>query len=357
MEAISLEQQVALVRQAQDNPAWFCKTLLRANLWEKQREIITSVKDNRYTSVVACHAPGKTFVAANLSLTFLYTHRPAKVITTAPTARQVYSLLWSEIRTAHSRGSKKYPLGGQPLKTRLELAPDWYAEGFSSSDYDPERVQGYHSQNILIVVDEASGVADGVLDSLESLMSSGNAHMLFIGNPNRASGRFYESFSSPLFNTIRISAYDTPNFTEFGITREDMLDGSWKGKIGDQGIPLPRPYLVTPEWVSERLQVWGPDSQLVRTQVDAKFPTTDSTDNVIPVSYLDTGAQQSFPEDEKTAPVHIGVDIARFGSDESVIAVRAGRQSLFERVLQQRDTMTLVGEVQKIVSEIGPLRV
>jgi hypothetical protein len=287
-------------------------------------------------------------------LNFLYAHKPSKVITTAPTARQVYSLLWSEIRTAHGRGTKLRPLGGEPLKTRLELAPDWYAEGFSTTEYDTERVQGYHSPNILIIVDEASGVADNIFDSLEGLMATGNAHMLLIGNPNRAEGRFYEAFSSPLYKKFRISAFDTPNFQYYGITRDNIIDGTWEEKIG--GRALPRPYLVSPEWAAERITVWGQESLLVKTKIDAQFPEGDQSDLVIPLSFLD-GAEERFIGDEKSARVHLGVDVARYGADSSTIAVRAGRAPLFERILHQKNLMAIVGAIQETVHNVGSHRI
>lgn len=354
--SISKTEAQILVQRAQRDPKWFCKEMLGADLWPMQVDIAKSVFENRYTSVVACHGPGKTFLAGQISLNFLLAFKPSKIITTAPTARQVYSLLWSEIRTAHARGSKKRPLGGDPLKTRLELAPDWFAEGFATSEFNVERVQGYHSPNILIIVDEASGVADPIFDSLEGLMSSGNAHMLLIGNPNRGEGRFWESHQNHvLYNPFKISVFDTPNFTYFGITREDILDGTWKEKMGDRA--LPRPYLVTPEWAAERMLAWGEDSLLVSTKIDAQFPTGDESDKVIPVAYIDN-TDHDFPEDEMGSHIEIGVDIARYGTDETCIAVRAGRQALFEKILRQKSTMNVVGALQEIVKvKLQPHRV
>lgn len=353
---LSKTQAEILVHRAQVDPQWFCSKMLGADLWRMQVDIAQSVFTRRYTSVVACHGPGKTFLAGQIALNFLYAYKPSKIITTAPTARQVYSLLWSEIRTAHNRGSKIRPLGGDPLKTRIELAPDWFAEGFATSEFNVERVQGYHSPNILIIVDEASGVADPIFDSLEGLMSSGNAHMLLIGNPNRGEGRFWESHQSHiLYNPFKISVFDTPNFTYFGITRDDILEGTWREKINDR--PLPRPYLVTPEWAAERMLAWGEDSLLVSTKIDAKFPTGDESDKVVPVAYLDIGDQE-FPDDVKGSHIELGVDVARYGTDETVIAARAGRQALFEKILKQKSTMNIVGAVQEIVKRrLEPHRV
>ena len=355
-DTISYMQAKILSEKAKNDPAWFCRKMLSADLWAMQKDIAESVFTNRYTTVVACHGPGKTFLAGNLALNFLYAFKNSKVVTTAPTARQVYSLLWSEIRTAHGRGGKIRPLGGEPLKTRLELAPDWFAEGFATSEFNVERVQGYHAPHILVIVDEASGVADPIFDSLEGLMSAGDAHLLLIGNPNRGEGRFFESHqpTNSIYNKFKISVFDTPNFTYYGISRKDIIDGTWKEKVA--GKSLPRPYLVTPEWTAERFQVWGEDSLLVKTKIDAEFPVGDETDKTIPVAYLDYG-EQTFPDDEKGSHYEIGVDIARYGTDETVIAVRAGRQSVSEKVIRQKSTMAIVGAVQEIVHNLGGHRV
>jgi hypothetical protein len=352
---ISKDTARQLLSKSKEKPDWFIKNMLGAELWQKQIDIINSVKDKRYTTVRACHGPGKTFLSGNTVLWFLYTHKPSKVITTAPTGRQVYSLLWSEIREAHGRGSKIRPLGGDPLKTRLELKPGWYAEGFATSEFNIERVTGYHSDNILIIVDEASGVPDPIFDALEGLMSSGNAHMLLVGNPTRAEGRFRESFTNDLYAKFKISAFDTPNFVYFGITREDILTGAWQEKVGDK--KMPRPYLVTPQWVAERFQTWGSESVLVKIKIDADFPSSDQTDKVIPIADLDECRDLYFAQDEMYSEIEVGVDIARYGTDESVLAFRAGRQPLYERVLYHKSTMAVVGAIREEISFLGPHRV
>lgn len=348
---ITTLQASELVTIGQIRPAWFISTMLGANLWETQRDIAISVMQHRYTSVSACHAPGKTFLAAHIVLWFLYNHMPSKVITTAPTARQVYSLLWSEIRAAHSNSKK--PLGYEdPLKTRLEIEANWYAEGFATDKFNLERVSGYHSPHILVVVDEASGVEDNILDALESLMSSGDAHMLLIGNPTRADGGFRQSFKSPLYNNFKISAFDTPNFTEFGITRDDMITDNWKNKFTSKDT-LSRPYLISPQWVAERFTVWGSNSLLVRTKIDADFPSKDMSNKVCSEEYLDDCRALYYKQDEEYGQIEIGVDVARYGDDETVIAFRAGRQALYEIVLSGRDTMEITGEILTEMRYLG----
>ncbi len=358
MQVLSKEESEGLLSWGQSDPVDWIRKVLGGDLWGKQREIVESVRDNRYTTVWTCHGPGKTFLGGQIALWFLYCFVPSKVITTAPTHRQVFSLLWSEIRAAHERARRNNPpgLGGKILTTRLELLPQWFAEGFSTREWDPERVQGYHSDHILIIVDEASGVGDPIFDALEGLMASGFARMLMLGNPNNARGRFFEASTSPLYSRHNISAWDTPNFTDLGITRKDIITGAWEKKVPASGFP--RPYLITPQWVSERFTTWGKDSPLVKVRIEASFPEDGSSeDQVISTISVLNAQNREFPEDEEHGMIALGVDVARYGNDESIIAARAGRLALGERVLFHKDNMALTGHVIEECEGYGWARV
>jgi hypothetical protein len=125
MEKLSSKTAKKIKRALQLSPSFFNHAILGGDFWEKQEEIALSVRDNRYTTVRACHDVGKTYVASRLALWYLYSHPQSIVVTTAPTMRQVENLLWRELRAAHENAIQ--PLGGNSLKTRLELSTDWYA--------------------------------------------------------------------------------------------------------------------------------------------------------------------------------------------------------------------------------------
>ena len=130
-------------------PVGFAHEALGVQLWNKQQEVLNAVRDHRRVAVKAGNGLGKGFTAATAVLWFLCTHHPAIVLTTAPTARQVRHVLWREIRRLH-RGAHQ-PIGGRMLSTRFEAADDRFALGLSTDDVD--QFQGFHSPNMLIVVD------------------------------------------------------------------------------------------------------------------------------------------------------------------------------------------------------------
>lgn len=323
-----------MLDRSRSNPNWWVKNILNNNLWETQKEIIKSVRDNQETAVASCHGAGKSFTASNVALWYLYNHKPSVVITTAPTDRQVKGILWKEIRLAH--GNAKLPLGGKMLTQELKLATNWWAWGFTAPEYDPDRFQGFHEVNILVIVDEAAGVSEQIYEAIDGVLTSEHARLLMIGNPTSAAGRFGQAFKTPGIKKFFISAFDTPNFTTYGITQGDIASGEWEKKItGD----LPAPYLVTPSWVAKRYQRWGENSPLYQSRVMGQFPT-QGTDTLIPLDWIDRAVKQELKPAE---PIELGVDVARYGPDESVWVLRRGPVARIVQVNPMGDTMETSG--------------
>jgi hypothetical protein len=326
----------ALANEAIADPAGWVGNVLGRSLWQRQREIIESVRDNRETAVKSCHAAGKSYTAANVALWWLYNYPHSLVLTTAPTDRQVRGILWKEIRTGHQRA--RWPLGGELLSQELKLESDWFAWGFTAPDYDPDRFQGFHAIHTLVIVDEASGVSEEIYEAIDGVLTADESRLLMIGNPTNPSGRFAKAFRIPSVGKISISAFETPNFSAFGITEDDIRANTWEEKITG---PLPAPYLVTPRWVYDRFTRWGEESPLYLAKVRARFPQV-GTDGLIPLHWIEAAVERILIPSE---PSELAVDVARFGSDESVIMHRRGPVARTLKILPFCDTMTLAGEV------------
>src|SRR5262249_30023346 len=107
------------------DPLWTVREVLGGRPWPTQARIVESVWANRHTAVPACHASGKTWVAAQIIVAFLYAFPGSRVIATAPTDRQVRQVLWPEVARAHANA--RVPLGGELTTEKLQLDPDWFA--------------------------------------------------------------------------------------------------------------------------------------------------------------------------------------------------------------------------------------
>lgn len=342
MQALSQSEASSTLDRALMDPEWWVRSVLGHTPWKKQIEILESVRDNTTTAVKSCHGAGKSFSAADVALWYLYTHRPSIVLTTAPTDRQVKGILWKEIRKAYQRSI--YPLGGDMLTQELKLDADWFAWGFTAPDYDPDRFQGFHEVHILVVVDEASGVSEEIYEGIDGVLTSEHARLLMIGNPTNPSGRFAKAFKSEGVSKISISAFDTPNFTRFNITEKDIIENTWQDMITDD---LPAPYLVTPRWVYDRYRSWGESSPLYLSRIKAQFPA-QSNDTLIPLHLIEAAIERTL---HAGSPSELGVDVARFGADETVICHRAGPVARIIKTIQKCDTMELTGIVVQQIRE------
>lgn len=337
------EEARLLLQRAQADPAWWCEHVLRVKPWSKQVEILEAVRDNPRTAVRSCHGVGKSFTAGQVVLWFLNAFAPSIVLSTAPTWRQVEKLIWKEIRASHARArSAGRPLGGNllPASPELQIVRDqWYAAGLSTND--PDRFQGYHEEHILVVVDEAAGVPEDIFEAIEGVLTSEHSRLLLLGNPTAIGGTFHRAFRGAGYRTIHIGAFDTPNFTAFGITEQDFRDNAWEARITGS---LPNPKLITPSWAYDKFMTWGPESPAYQARVLGNFPAAGD-DTLIPIAWVEA-AMERWADAAPGEPVEIGCDVARYGSDDTVIAIRRGRRVEPLLAYSQKDTMETAGLVR-----------
>ncbi|MDM7934301.1 MAG: hypothetical protein QUS08_02790, partial [Methanothrix sp.] len=130
------------------------------------------------------------------------------------------------------------------------------------------------------------------------------------------------------------------------ITEDDLESGAWQDKAAknlDGSFRWPAPWLITPEWAADKLRRWGRDHPAYQSRVAGNFPT-QGENNVIPLSWIEA-AMARWEETEGQGSYELGVDVARFGRDLSVIAVRQGRKVQRLQVFSGRDTQEIAGEV------------
>lgn len=283
----------------------FTERIFGDAIWSKQREILHSVSVNNKTAVKSCHGAGKSFTAARAVIWYLSTRKPAEVITTAPTWRQVERILWKEIRLAWGKAVPDIQALGTCLNTELKFGDGHTAYGISTDDQD--RFQGIHSPHLMVVVDEAAGVTQAIFDAIATLGTGGEYRELLIGNPTSTNGRFYNAFQNPElgYHCISVRADNTPNFT------------------GEVVPPVIARNLVTPQWAADRALEWGADSALYKSRVDAEFPDGNEDNILVPLSWIEDACNRS-PREDNNGVVQMGLDIARYGSDSCVIAGRVG---------------------------------
>lgn len=312
-------------RKTYENPAWYLTQILGISPWQKQLEIVESLKVHEKTIVPSCVSSGKSFIAGAIIPWWLSCFRYARVFTIAPTERQLKINLWGEFGKIYF--ASRIPLGGELLSLEYRMGQNWYAKGFSPKD--AMGVFGIHGDHDLIIFDDSQGVALDVFDAFENASAGGTARYLFLCNPAVVSGYIYEAIvgRKPM-HKITIDSYHTPNVMA--------------GRVVIPG-------LVTSEKVKQWVDEYGWDSDFVRVKVRALTPKQEP-DSLIPIDWVEQAFAREY-ELKGVVETIIGVDVARFGDDKTVLVVRQERKIVAIIALHGNDLMQVVGKVAEVADQ------
>ena len=321
---MSAESPINSATSTASSDSRFAQRVLGWQPWEAQARILRSVRDHRRTLVMAGHAVGKTRTLASLIIEWMAMRPGARVVCTASTNKQVHSILWQEIRKLVEQS--KVIIGGDLKETKWRFK-DRLAEALSVDD--PTAIQGVHGRANLVVVDEAEGVHQSMWDALETLLSSKGSRMVLCFNPVTTSGYCYEAAQRPdMFNVISVSCLDHPNVVE----GRDVIEGA-----------------VTREWVDEMRKRHGEDSPFWSSRVLGRFPKT-STNSLVTVTELLEADTPTGVEEE----MRIGLDVARFGDDRSVLVVMDKTRTVIEcQSWSHADLMQTAGRLREAMRRHG----
>ena len=281
---------------------------------------------------------GKSALVSWLEHWMLSTRIGATVIVSANSESQLRSVTWAEITKwlSMSINSHWFEVSAtrvMPAKWLTELVERdlkkgtryWGVEGRLWSAENPDAYAGVHNYDgVMVIFDEASGIDDSIWSVTSGFFTENtpNRFWLAFSNPRRNSGYFYEAFHSK---------------REF-----------WKNRNIDA-----RQVEGTDKNVYEQIiDEYGSDSVQAHVEVYGMFPNA-SDDQFISVNVVDEAMRREKYKDN-TAPIIIGVDPARFGSDSTVIAVRQGRDVIAIKRHKGDDTMETVGRVIEAIEEYQP---
>ena len=319
---LDFEAAKAPFPQYVNDPTGFARDVLGWNPWSVQEDIGKALVEDQRVTVVSCNGAGKTAWASRLLLWFICTRPESVVVTTAPTWHQV-GLLWREVRSAYISAQRQLP--GELMQTRLDITPTWYAQGLSSDS--EEKYQGFHARGsepggpggLLVIVDEASGVADGVFDSISGYLTSRNAYVLLIGNGNKPEGAFYQTHQKGPWTRFEIAATDVPSS------------------------------IISREWIEEMREHWGEDSPQYQVRVLGQFPKGGSDWQLFPSWLLEAAADRDLEGEDQG--LHMGVDVARSGSDRTVAVVTNGGRVIDVQAWGDSDLMATSHKIRQLARD------
>lgn len=312
-----MEELTDVLEVYYDNPVAFLEDMLGMNCDDWQGDVAADIADFPKVAVKSGQGVGKTALEAGLIIWFLVCRPYSKVIATAPTMQQLYDVLWAEISKWLDSSKVKNLLTW--TKTKVYMNGDserWFATAKTATK--PENMQGFHEDHMLIVVDEASGVANPIMEAILGTLTGDDNKLLLMGNPNRIEGVFFDAFNKDRdkFKTHTISSRNSKRTSRDNIA---MLESKY-----------------------------GKDSDVVRVRVDGQFPkgALDSFISLETVELACSAFNKIKQSDIESAKVlHIGVDVARFGDDKTVITARISTKAFEFRKYSKKGTMETAGNV------------
>jgi phage terminase large subunit len=310
-----------IVKYRHDRPAFFTQVMgvRKLEVWQ-ERELKALDDGCKRLSIRSGHGVGKTMFLAGTILHFLLTRYPCKVAVTAPSATQLFDALASEVRHWLKQIETNVPLFANILdatsdRVFMPSAPEsCFCTYRTSRQEKPEALQGIHSENVLLIADEASGVAENVFEAASGSMSTKGAITVLAGNPTRGSGFFYQTHTKlrSIWRAVRVQGFES--------TRVD------------------------PSYIDEE-RLYGETGNRYRIRVLGEFPQGDD-DTLIARSLVEAATRRQITP-PRNEPVYWGVDVARsLNRDKSSLAKRKGPQVL-EKVKrwQFNDVMKLTGTI------------
>ena len=314
----TMEEAYAFFIEAYRNkPVEFVENVLQAKPMPWQRDFLTALaRGERRISVRAGHGVGKSTVCSWALVWFMLTRYPQKSVVTAPTAGQLFDALFSEV--------KRWVNALPPyLRENLEVFSDRivhkhapessFMSARTSSADRPEALAGIHSENVLIIADEASAIPEPVFESAAGSMSGHSATTVLIGNPTRNTGLFFKTHHQLKSDwyTMHVSCRDNP--------------------------------LVSEDFINQIKATYGENSNAFRVRVLGEFALRE--DDVLIAAELVDGAMDRDIVLDRLEPIIYGIDVARFGDDRTCIVKRQGQIVTEIKSWTGADLMETVGRI------------
>lgn len=335
------------------DPVGFCRDILRYPgvggsrpilLWGAQAAIARDVATKRRTTARSGHKVGKTVLVAALALWWTMTRPRGRAVLTSAGASNVKDQIWSELRAVFnaSGGNERFrPSQPIPLDpaTGLKFDDMRFIYGRTTSAHDAEKMSGYSGDQILFCIDEASGFPDALFEAVQGNMAGGGA-VLATGNPTQLGGWFFESFNEKrrLWACHHIDSRTTPNAT---------------------GVGDPIPGLATAQYVREMIDEYGQGDEaraerhpVFAVRVAGEFPTMGSR-QVVPMQLIERSVL-AWPNAKPLPEVlELGVDVALFGEDDTVIKPRRGNYAYASVVVHGFDPVEVAGKITEVIDDLG----
>lgn len=266
----------------------------------QQVDGLKKIASSKRLSIRSGHGTGKDAYASWIIWWFMATRPYPHIMCTAPTAHQLSDVLWSELHKWFRLSIFQDEFVFQKLKIFHKDAPnEWWCRSVSVSakatpEEQAETLAGRHAEHLLIIADEASGIPDPVFIPIEGAMTQDDNKVLLIGNPTKNTGYLHDTQFDPNLSKLWTRLH-------------------WDSRESEN---------VSAEMIDYFRIKYGEGTNVWRIRVEGN-PPLDDDNTFIPLSWALQCVGNPVEVDEDW-PVYLGVDVARYGNDDSVILPRQG---------------------------------
>jgi hypothetical protein len=346
-------------RLYKDDPQAWLSDVLGKRWYSKQDEIVQDFLRSPRIAVKSANGCGKSAVVADLITWQVAVSDPAETlcIVSAPTLSQIEKVIFAYLKvnkgTAFGNGVDLPGRITETLAWKLdsEQGSQFLVFGKRPSDRDiVSSFQGTRKLRTMVFLDEAGGLPADMFTAAEAVATGSDSRILAIGNPDRRGTEFHRIFTDPHlsqdWSLHTISAFDLPTFTNESVYDNEAQQSNLLNS------------LTSVEWVEHKQRAWGVDSARYKAKVLGEFP--DEADNTFfSQEVIDRAYEAEIVEDDDIRPI-LGVDVARFGSDENRMYInRGGRVRLYDDGTEtggawsKTDLITTARKVHEAAQRVG----
>ena len=307
-----------------NDPVRLVQEVLHMNPTEEQLKLLNSICEGDHVSARSGRGIGKTTGLAMVIWWYMITRPHCRIPCTAPTENQLRDVLWAELTKQHRQMDDYFADFFEMTTDRIfhvDHKATWFAVARTARKEASESFQGFHEENMMFVVDEASGVPDEIFDVMEGAMTDLGNKALLVGNPTRTFGFFHS-------------------------THHEYADKPWKVfHFSSEESELVK---KNPQWLENMAdRPGGKTSNFYRVHVLGEFPIEDDS-TVIPLPWIVAAVDR---EIEYIRPLSnravdsVGVDIAAGGDNDTVFCFLKGVRVIGLVAYEKEESMKAAGRV------------
>lgn len=305
---------------------WACEFLDALGAEVKARGFDgTHAVDPIRMAVSSGHGIGKSALTAWLVCWIMATRPNSKGVVTANTANQLETKTWAEIRKWLKRSlvADMFEIKAMSIEAKGS-AETWRVDALTCREENAEAFAGLHAASAtpFYLFDEASAIPEKIYEVAEGGLTDGEPMMFLFGNPTRSSGTFHACFHNrKKRDHWKLRTIDSRTVD---VTNKEQLA----------------------RWEEE----YGEESDFFRVRVRGLFPNV-SSQQFIPTGLITAATGRPALNNHPNVAV-IGVDVARYGDDDTVIFFRFGRDGSYPyRKYSGLSTTQVVARVKEAIRD------